>query len=75
MSGPSTLPVPDSPSRRLIDWGFAEATAKRLAGTGPDVTPAAAQAAVASLRRAADAAREPVAQTARMQSPRMPRPL
>ena len=69
MSGPSTLPVPDSPSRRLIDWGFAEATAKRLAGTGPDVTPAAARAAVASLRRAADAAREPVAQTARMQSP------
>lgn len=53
----------------MIDWQFAQATAARLAGSGPRVSASEAAAIVGDLRRAAAAAHEPVAQTARLTSP------
>ncbi|HRW18790.1 MAG TPA: zinc-dependent metalloprotease [Dermatophilaceae bacterium] len=52
-----------------VDWELARQTAARLAPPGPRVTPAEAAEVVASLRRAAEQAHAPVAETARMHSP------
>ncbi len=53
----------------LIDWDVARLTAARLAGPGPKVSAGEAASAVASLRRAAERAHGPVAETSRMHSP------
>lgn len=53
----------------LIDWDFAVTTGRRLAGTGPKVTPAQARDAVRELRDAAARVGAPVAETARMHAP------
>ena len=58
-----------SDSMISIDWDFARASAQRLAGSGPKVSPSEAAAAVADLRAAAAAAHAPVAETSRMESP------
>ncbi|WP_392543232.1 zinc-dependent metalloprotease [Oryzobacter telluris] len=52
-----------------VDWEFAKTTGRTLVPAGPSVTPAQAQAEVAAIREAARAARTPVAETARMQTP------
>ncbi|HYN68522.1 MAG TPA: zinc-dependent metalloprotease [Ornithinibacter sp.] len=52
-----------------VDWEFAKTTGRTLVPAGPTVTRAEAEAEVAAIRAAARAAREPVAQTARMQTP------
>ena len=51
-----------------VDWDFAKATGRRLVPAGPKVSPAEAAQAVAALRDAAARARQPVADTARMQA-------
>ena len=52
-----------------VDWEFAKTTGRTLVPAGPSVTRAEAEAEVAAIRAAARAAREPVAETARMQTP------
>ena len=52
-----------------VDWEFAKTTGRTLVPAGPTVTRAEAEAEVAAIRAAARAAREPVAETARMQTP------
>ena len=52
-----------------VDWEFAKTTGRTLVPAGPTVTRAEAEAEVASIRAAARAAREPVAETARLQTP------
>jgi coenzyme F420 biosynthesis associated uncharacterized protein len=59
----------DHTPESFIDWDFARATAARLAGPGPKVTASEAAGVVADLRRAADAAHDPVAETSRLTSP------
>ena len=59
----------DRDSGSFIDWDFALATASRLAGPGPKVTTHEAAGVVADLRRAADRAHDPVAETSRLTSP------
>jgi len=52
-----------------VDWEFAKTTGRTLVPAGPAVTRAEAEAEVAAIRAAARAAREPVAETARLQTP------
>ena len=52
-----------------VDWEFAKTTGRTLVPAGPNVTRAEAEAEVAAIRAAARAAREPVAETARLQTP------
>jgi coenzyme F420 biosynthesis associated uncharacterized protein len=52
-----------------VDWEFAKATGRRLVSAGPVVTRDEAVAEVAAIRAAATAAREPVAETARLRTP------
>ena len=52
-----------------VDWEFAKTTGRTLVPAGPTVTRAEAEAEVAAIRAAARAAREPVAETARLQTP------
>jgi coenzyme F420 biosynthesis associated uncharacterized protein len=52
-----------------VDWEFAKTTGRTLVPAGPAVTAAEAEAEVAAIRAAARIAREPVAETARMQTP------
>ena len=52
-----------------VDWEFAKTTGRTLVPAGPTVTRAEAEAEVAAIRAAARVAREPVAETARMQTP------
>ncbi len=52
-----------------VDWEFAKTTGRTLVPAGPTVTRAEAEAEVAAIRAAARVAREPVAHTARMQTP------
>lgn len=52
-----------------VDWEFAKTTGRTLVPAGPVVSPAEARAEVEAIRAAARAAREPVAETARMQTP------
>jgi coenzyme F420 biosynthesis associated uncharacterized protein len=52
-----------------VDWEFAKTTGRTLVPAGPTVTRAEAEAEVAAIRAAARTAREPVADTARMQTP------
>jgi len=52
-----------------VDWEFAKATGRRLAGPGPKVSRDEAADVVASLRAMAVAAREPIASTSLLVSP------
>jgi coenzyme F420 biosynthesis associated uncharacterized protein len=52
-----------------VDWEFAKTTGRTLVPAGPAVTRAEAEVEVAAIRAAARAAREPVAETARLQTP------
>jgi coenzyme F420 biosynthesis associated uncharacterized protein len=54
---------------RYVDWEFAKSTGARLAPAGPKVTGAEAAEVVASVRAAAMAAQQPVADTARLHAP------
>jgi coenzyme F420 biosynthesis associated uncharacterized protein len=53
----------------LVDWDLAAAAASRLVPPGPRTARGEVEALVAELRRAAERAVEPVASTARMQTP------
>jgi coenzyme F420 biosynthesis associated uncharacterized protein len=64
---PSTPSGDDAGS--LVDWEFARATAARLASPGPKVTAGEAAGIVLGLRRAAQEAHDPVAETSRLTSP------
>jgi coenzyme F420 biosynthesis associated uncharacterized protein len=55
-------------SSGFVDWDFAKATGRLLVQAGPRVAPGQAADLVASLRSAAERARGPVAETARMHS-------
>ncbi len=52
-----------------VDWEFAKTTGRTLVPAGPVVSPAEARAEVEAIRAAARAARGPVAETARLQTP------
>jgi coenzyme F420 biosynthesis associated uncharacterized protein len=52
-----------------VDWEFAKTTGRTLVPAGPSVTRAEAEAEVAAIREAARAARSPVAETARLETP------
>ena len=52
-----------------VDWEFAKTTGRALVPAGPVVSAAEARAEVEAIREAARAARGPVAETARMQTP------
>ncbi|HET9020719.1 MAG TPA: zinc-dependent metalloprotease [Ornithinibacter sp.] len=52
-----------------VDWEFAKTTGRTLVPAGPTVTRAEAEAEVAAIRTAAATARQPVAETARMETP------
>lgn len=52
-----------------VDWEFAKTTGRTLVSAGPVVSAAEARAEVEAIRAAARAAREPVAHTARMETP------
>ncbi|HEX6917412.1 MAG TPA: zinc-dependent metalloprotease [Phycicoccus sp.] len=54
---------------QYVDWEFAKTTGRTLVPAGPSVTPAEARAEVAAIKAAALAARQPVADTARMETP------
>jgi coenzyme F420 biosynthesis associated uncharacterized protein len=56
-------------SDELIDWSVAEATARRLVRPGPAVGPRQAEAAVAELRRSAQAAQAHVRNFAKLDVP------
>ena len=52
-----------------VDWEFAKTTGRTLVSAGPAVSPDEARAEVEAIREAARAAHDPVAETARMQTP------
>ncbi len=52
-----------------VDWEFAKATGRTLVSAGPSLSRAEAETEVAAIRAAARAARDPVADTARMATP------
>ena len=52
-----------------VDWEFAKTTGRTFVPAGPTVSRAEAEAEVAAIRAAARTAREPVAHTARLQTP------
>ena len=52
-----------------VDWEFAKTTGRTLVPAGPSVTRSEAESEVEAIRAAARAAREPVAETARMTTP------
>ena len=52
-----------------VDWEFAKATGRTLVPAGPTLSRAEIEAEVEAIRGAARAAREPVASTARLQTP------
>ena len=52
-----------------VDWEFAKTTGRKLVAAGPAVTREEAVAEVEAIRAAAAAAREPVAETARLRTP------
>ena len=54
---------------QYVDWEFAKTTGRTLVPAGPSVSPAEARAEVAAIKAAALAARQPVADTARMETP------
>ncbi len=56
-------------SEELIDWSVAEATARRLVRPGPAVSPRQAEAAVAELRRSAQAAQGHVKNFTKLDAP------
>lgn len=58
-----------TPRARAVDWQFAKATGSRLVAAGPKVTASEAAEVVAEVRAAAERARQPVADTARMHAP------
>ena len=54
---------------QYVDWEFAKSTGRALVPAGPSVTPAEARAEVEAIRAAALTARQPVAETARLETP------
>ena len=56
----------------MVDWEFAARTAARVAGPGPQVSPAEAEQAVGELREAARSAIAPVAEVSRLYAPSWP---
>ena len=66
---PTTSAPADVRGSALVDWDFAAAAAARIAPAGPKVTRAEAARLVEELREAAAAAVDPVASTARLQTP------
>lgn len=54
---------------QYVDWDFAKTTGRTLVSPGPVVSAAQAAEEVAAIRSAAAAARTPVAETARMETP------
>ena len=52
-----------------VDWEFAKTTGRTLVPAGPTVSRAEAETEVAAIRAAARAARQPVAETARLETP------
>jgi coenzyme F420 biosynthesis associated uncharacterized protein len=52
-----------------VDWEFAKTTGRTLVPAGPTVSRAEAEAEVAAIRTAAATARQPVAETARLETP------
>lgn len=56
----------------VVDWGMASATARRVAGSGPQVAPELARAAVADLYACADAATAYVAEHTGLTAPAQP---
>lgn len=65
----ASQPSDKSDTSGYVDWAFAKATGRRLVAPGPTVTAAQAAEVVVALRSAAERARVPVAETARMHSP------
>ena len=63
------MTVPRQSTTRYVDWEFAKATGSRLVTAGPSVTAAEAASVVAEVRDAAQRARQPVADTARLHAP------
>ncbi len=59
----------DDRSAQYVDWEFAKATGRRLVNPGPKVSAAEAREIVAELRRAAERAEGPIAETSRLTSP------
>lgn len=66
---PQDQPDDRAASAAYVDWEFAKATGRRLVNPGPKVSPQEAQEIVADLRRVADRARGPIADTSRLHSP------
>ena len=62
-------------SDELIDWSVAEATARRLVRPGPAVGPRQAEAAVAELRRSAEAAQGHVRTFTKLDAPEVDSPV
>jgi coenzyme F420 biosynthesis associated uncharacterized protein len=54
---------------QYVDWEFAKSTGRALVPAGPSVTPAEARGEVEAIRSAAHAARQPVAETSRLDTP------
>lgn len=54
---------------QYVDWEFAKATGRTLVPAGPTITAAEARTEVEAIRAAARAARQPVAETARLHTP------
>ncbi|MEP6630958.1 MAG: zinc-dependent metalloprotease [Lapillicoccus sp.] len=71
MSEPANEPQdePQDRSTQYVDWAFAKTTGRRLVNPGPKVSAAEAREIVAELRRAAERAKGPIAETSRLQSP------
>jgi coenzyme F420 biosynthesis associated uncharacterized protein len=66
----SAQPNPEPPAvDRLVDWGVASATARRLVRPGPDISPAEAAQVVAELREDAAVARAHVAGVTGLDAP------
>lgn len=69
MTVPDAAPTAAPQVPRYVDWQFAKSTGARLVPAGPKVTSAEAAEVVASVRAAAMAAQQPVAETARLHAP------
>ena len=63
------MTVPLQSTTSYVDWEFAKTTGSRLVSAGPTVTAGEAAAVVAQVREAARRAKQPVADTARLQAP------
>ncbi len=66
---PTPPAAPDVRGSDLVDWGFAAAAAGRLVPPGPRTSRREVESLVAELRSAGERAVDPVATTARMETP------